>query len=341
MFKKNNKSVFDKINEYLIKRGHELVMSIYLNNYNGNNIYIRLDFIRKLSVYKIVWVDLNFFNEKNIEDYINMQMLTKFLSLKIVEKMMEIKHEGGFVENKNIIGDRVEILTYFTDNQKEFVFDRFLPVEWEFLIDPLALIFSYLPRSMEVFLNEIFAKFDGTEEKYNYLKPIKFDFLKSDMNKIFKRHVITRGEKYFEEGRVKFLEKVDNKYIAIVENEEEIPYLVILHQVSDEHVMMWCNCKCDFYCKHIYAVLKALRAKQFNNFYKVKYTGREETLLEKVTTSNFQLCFGIDGDKILLISSEGSIYPADIMHKGKVVFEVIEDDDECSLSKKINEYKKN
>lgn len=51
-----NKSIFDKINEYLLKKGHELVMSIYLSNYNNNNIYIRFDYIKKLSVYKIVWL---------------------------------------------------------------------------------------------------------------------------------------------------------------------------------------------------------------------------------------------------------------------------------------------
>ena len=36
-----NKSIFDKINEHLSKKGHELVMSIFLNNFNGNDIYIR------------------------------------------------------------------------------------------------------------------------------------------------------------------------------------------------------------------------------------------------------------------------------------------------------------
>lgn len=340
MLTKKNKSVFDKINEYLMKRGHELVMSIYLNNYNGNNLYIRMDFIKKLSVYKIVWVDLNFFNEKKIEDYINMQMLTKFLSLRIVEKMLEIKDNGGYVQNDRIIGDRVEILTYFSNNQKEFIFDRFLPLEWEFLIDPLAMIFTYLPRSMEVFLHEMVAKFDGNEERYNYTKPIKFDLLKDEMDSLFKRHVIVRGKKYFEDGNVKFLEKIENKYLAIVQNEEEHPYLVVLDQVKDEHVVMWCDCKCDYYCKHIYATLLALRENKFNNFYKVKYTGREESLLEKVTVSNFHFCFGVENDKILLISSDGAIYPADIVQKGKVVFEVIEDDDECSLSKILNEYKR-
>ena len=58
----NKKSSFDKINDYLVKKGHELVFSIYLADYNGNNIYIRFDYVPKIAVYKIVWVDLNFLN---------------------------------------------------------------------------------------------------------------------------------------------------------------------------------------------------------------------------------------------------------------------------------------
>lgn len=337
MFNKN-KSVFDKINDYLNKKGHELVLSVYLNNYNGNNIYIRLDFIRKLSVYKIVWFDLNFFNEKNIEMYVNSQMLTKFLSLNLVEKMMSIKHEGGYVTDDKIIGDRVEIVTYFTDNQKEFVFDRFLPVEWEFLVSPLAMIFSYLPRSMDVFINEMFAKFDGTEERFNYKKPIRFDIEQGKFEDLFKKHVATRGEVLYEDGKVKFLEKFEDRYMAIVEDENRV-HLVVIDQLKENEALLWCDCKCDFYCKHIYAVFKAIRNKKFNNFYKVKYTGGNESLLEKVTVGNFQLCFGIEDDKILLITSDGAIFPTNIVQKGKVVFSVIEDDDDCSISKRIEELK--
>lgn len=336
MFNKN-KSVFDKINDYLAKKGHELVMSIFLNEYNGNNIYIRFDFIRKLSVYKIVWVDLKFFDEKHIDQYINMAMVTKFLSLKIVEKMLDIKSDGGFVENKNILGDRVEILTYFNHENKEYIFDRFLPLEWEFLIDPLAMIFTYLPRSMEVFVNEMIALFTGESERYNYLKPYKFDILNSDLD-IFKTHVKNRGEKYFEEGRVKFLEKFDDRYIAIVEGEEN--YIVLLHQVDEEHVLMLCNCQCDFHCKHIYAVIKAIREDKKHEFYKVKYTGREESILEMVTISNFYLSMGIEDDKIILVTLDGSMHYAELEQNGKVVFEVLEDDDDCTLSKQIEEYKK-
>lgn len=335
MFRKK-KVIFDKINDYLIKKGHEMCMSIYLNNYNGNNIYIRFDYVKKMSVYKVVWIDLNFFNEGRMEDYINSQMMTKFLAMKLVNKLTKEEHESCYDFNNDIIGDRVEVLTYFNE-PREYVFDRFLPLGWDFLIDPLAMIFSYLPRGMEVFLNEIFGKYDHLEERYNYLKPVKFDLLHDDFKKLFKEQIIEKGEKYFTGGKVSFLEKIENKYTAIVDG--TVPYLVVLECVSDSHVLMWCNCKYPTFCKHIYAVIRAIREKKFNNFYKVRYVGSAQTLLDKVTVGNFYLCFGVEGDKLLLVTSEGNIFPANIMHKNKCVFEVIEDDDECSLSKYLEEVK--
>ncbi len=335
MFKKN-KTVFDKINDYLTKKGHELCLSIYLNNYNNNNIYIRFDYVSKLSVYKVVWIDLNFFNEGHIEDYINSQMMTKFLAMKLVEKLNKKEYDNRYDFNDDIIGDRVEILTYFK-NPHEYIFDRFLPLGWNFLIDPLAMIFSYLPRGMEIFLNEIFGKYDHLEEQYNYLKPVKFDLMKDDFKKLFKLQIIERGEKYFTCGKVSFLEKIDNKYLAIVDG--TVPYLVVLDCIDDSHVLMWCSCKYNTFCKHIYAVIRAIREKKFNNFYKVRYIGNTQTLLEKVTIGNFYLCFGVENEKLLLITAEGKIFSANIMHKNKCVFEVIEDDDECSLSKYIEKVK--
>lgn len=337
LFKNNKISVFDKIDNYLAKRGHELVMSIYLSNYNGNNIYIRFDYIRKLSVYKIVWVDLNFFDDKHIEDFVSIQMVTKYLSLKLIDTLSKIEYDNTYKLDDNILGDRVEILTYLKEEPREYIFDRFLPLELEQLIDPLALIFAYLPRSMEVFLNEIFAKFDGTEDKFNYTKPVKFDLLKGDSLKLFRATSIEAGTRLFDENKVKFLEKVNNKYLAIVEDKGL--HLVLLEGVQNEYSLMWCDCKLNYYCKHIYAALLALRAGKFNNFYKVKYVGKEETLLEKVTIGSFYYSFGIEGDKILLITTDGQVFPANIVQNGKCAFEVIEDDDHCSLSKELEKYK--
>ena len=89
----SKKSIFDKINDYLVKKGHELVMSIYLNNYNGNNIYIRVDYVRKLSIYKVVWVDLNFLNPKKMDAYIKSQQ-TVNKTIKEGKRPEEAKNKG-------------------------------------------------------------------------------------------------------------------------------------------------------------------------------------------------------------------------------------------------------
>ncbi len=334
MFKK--KSIFDKIELYLRKKGHQLCMSVFLSGYNGNNIYVRFDYLPKLSCYKIVWVDLNFFQEKNMDAYLNMQLVTKVLSMKMVELMSKNNRPSCYSYNDRFIGDRVEILSYFQENVQEYVFDRFLPLEWNFLIDPLAIIFSYLPRSMEVFLNEIFAKFDGYEKNYSFRKPIRFDIFHEDLSILFNSSSIQIGNKYYESGAVSFLEKIEDKYYSIVD--ERRSYLVIITDLGNHQYKFSCSCKTDNYCRHLYAVIMAIRNNKFKKFYKVKYTGREESLLDKVTISNFYLCFGVEDEKLLIISSDEMVMPVNIIANGKKVFEVIEDDDNLSLSKLMDDY---
>lgn len=269
-----------------------------------------------------------------------MQIVTSLLANRFMDFIYAIDLESGTSFNDRIIGDRVEIVNYAKDSKKftSYVFDRFLPLEWKCLVDPLAIIFSYLPRSMECFLNEMFAKLDGVEESFNYVKPVKFDILNDDVKDIFKPAIIARGNKYYLDNKVVFLEKVNDKYLAIVEG--EFPYLVILHLIDDDHVVMWCNCKHKGYCKHSYAALLALRNNKVKPFYKVKYLANpNETLLEKVVDGGFNLCFGVEEDNLLLISNDGGIIAEPILKDGRVMFEVLEDDDELSLSDYINRYK--
>ena len=139
-----------------------------------------------------------------------------------------------YVFNDKVVGDRVEIVTYFKDSPKEYVFDRFLPLEWEPFIDLFAIVFSYLPRGMEIFLHEIFAKFDGTEERFNCSKPIKFDLLLDDMNETFRKMVVSRGEKLFEDNKVKFVERQDDDYYIGLVEEEGKSFVPIVKKVDDE-----------------------------------------------------------------------------------------------------------
>jgi hypothetical protein len=285
------KSIFDKINSYLHKRGHELVMSIFLDGYNGNQIYVRVDYVPKLSVYKVVWFDLNFINEKKLEQYINIQMMTKFMAERLITIMSESNYESGCFEKDDIIGDRVEVLSYIREDRYEFVFDRFLPLEWRFLIDPLVIIFSYLPKGMECMLNEMFGKFDNLEEKYNLAKPFKFDLMKGDLNTIFKKSVLEYAQVLVDDENVVFLEKFDKKYVAIVENKKT--YSVVINVLDEGFIRLRCDCDDVKACVHVAAVILAIRQNvKCNSFYKVKLVEKsKDTLLDQITNPFCFLCF--------------------------------------------------
>lgn len=338
MFKKV--SIFEKINKHLYKKGHELVMSLLFDEYNANQIYVRVDYLPKLSVYKVVWVDLNFIDEKNLEHYINMQMMTKFMADRLINIMLDSKYESGIFEKEGIIGDRVEIISYLKEDRYDFVFDRFLPLEWKFLIDPLVIIFSYLPKGMECILNEIFGKFDGLEEMYDFSKPFKFSLKKDSLEKIFKKPVLDHADVIIEDERISFLEKVKDKYIAIVEG--KTPVSVVVRELEGDYIRLSCSCEEKGACYHVAAVMQAIKnKKKYNNFYKVKLIDDgNENLLDKITNAAIFLCFGIVEDRLLMVSEHGVIFEEPICINGKVRFEVIEDDDEMSLSEVIEGYKK-
>ena len=339
--RKKEINIFEKINNFLLKKGHEIVMSVFLDGYNGNRIYIRVDYVPSISVYKVVWFDLNFIDEKHLDRYVNIQMMTKFMADRLISIMLHAKYESGIFEKEGIIGDRIEILSYVKQDRYDFVYDRFLPKEWEFFIDPLVIIFSYLPKGMECILNESLASFDGLEEMYNLKKPFMFDLFEDDLNKIFKKSVIEHAQVLIEDEMISFLECINNRYIAIVEGKK--PTAVIISVIDNKYIKVYCGCGSDKACCHIAAVMIAIREKmKFNPFYKVKLINNsdDETLLDKITNSSYFLCFGLVEDRLLIISEMGMIFEEPICNKvGKVQFEVYEDDDEMSLSKVLEGYK--
>ena len=131
---------------------------------------------------------------------------------------------------------------------------------------------------------------------------------------------------------------MNDKYIAIL-NEDDPP-LIIIQLVDDAHILLWCSCNHEGYCKHFYPILKAIREHINRPFYKVKYIGEEKSLLDKVIDGIYNLCFGVDGDSLLLVSNDGKILKVPFYQKEKVVFEVLEDDDDLSLSKYIESYQR-
>ena len=329
MFQKKN--IYDIINKRLTKKGHDLIMSIFLENYNNYNIYIRFDYDKTIQAYKICWYDMDFIDKKNIENYTNSQLMTKNLGLKMDRILGDISLKNTIIDDENIIGDRIEVLFKNKEGLKEYTFSRFLPKKYKQLAEPIVIAFSYLPRGMEGILQEILAPFNNMEEYYNSIKPFRFNIENGDENQIFRKDVIERGTKFYEEGNIAYLEHIQSRYISVVNMKK--PYVVTIKQINPEFVSMSCSCASDHLCKQEYAVLKAIRNKQFNSFYKVQFSAKEETLLERVTNGSFSLCCGVEKDCLLIVTIENELLKVPILLNGKKCFKIIEDDEDLTLSK--------
>lgn len=156
-----------------------------------------------------------------------------------------------------------------------------------------------------------------------------------DIDKLFSYQIVQRGKKYFEESKVQFLEKIDDRYFAIVEGTEK--YLTIIKYKEEEKKMqVYCSCPCEFYCKHMYAVILAIRNKKFSRFYKILYRNPEKSLLERVMDFDYLLCLGLVEQNFEILNGYGEIELIPILDKnGKYNWEVLEDTEDEKLAKEI------
>ncbi len=333
----NNKTI-QKIDKYLTKKSHINYFSILLKSYNQNDLYIRFDYVNKIKAYKIIWFDLQYLDTNHLEYFESSQLVTSYLANKMVDYLINLKLETASYIDSNILNDRVEIYNKIDDKKgtRKYTFDRFLPLEWKELINPLSLIFTYLPRSMELILNEMFAKYDKQVEYYNSRKPIKINISNGEYDHLFRKDIISIGKKLVK--RVEFLEEIDNKYIAVID--DRILILVVIEKVTNDFYHFYSSTNKPYLDEFIYATITAIQKKEFKNFYKVKYKDkRARNLLDEVRKGEYFCCCGIEEDGMLLVSLDRGIIKVPYLENGKLVFEVIEDDDNLSLSKIIEKYK--
>lgn len=326
------------INKYFKKS--KLLLDIEMYDYEGCNIYIRLDFYEKEKVHKISWVDLNLIRDKNIKPYIN----TEYASIKYLENIAYSINNNNLSDinytDLDVTDGLVKLNLYFYDKKKKnainILFHRYIPNELSFVFSIFANIFDNLPYKLKYFLNVLAAKLNGEEEKYDYEKSFKLNLYKGDMDFAFRKNVVSKGRKYYGEEKVKFLEKINNKYYAVVNGSDNYSVIVIYNKEHNE-TTLYCSCPCQFHCKHEYAVIMAIRNKEFNKFYKVTYSIESENIMEKIAGFKYYLCAGLKDDKLILLNNYGNIEYVPLFDKtGKLLWKIIEDDKNNTLKKQIN-----
>ena len=133
-----------------------------------------------------------------------------------------------------------------------------------------------------------------------------------------------------------YLEKIDNHYFAVVKGEEN--YVVVVKEEEKGKLLLHCSCPCEFYCKHIYAVLKGIQNGFEKKFYKVVFNDENKDLLNRVTNNDFILCIGYFEDRLRLINNFGEIGLLPILDEhGNCPWTILEYDENNTLERYMQE----
>lgn len=326
----------------LIKKYYKknnLFFETYLDNYETYHIYIRLDYIKKEKVYKIIWYDLDLIESKDIYKYESTEYLKSDIIDLIKDNLSQYEiHKTNFANKElkeGLVSLYINAKTQNTDNIN-VKFSKYIPKELAFLGELYSFIFNNLPRKLEIFINELLAELNNNTVKFEYRKKFTFDLFNDNIDELFDRKIITLGNKYYNDEKVIYLEQIENKYFAVVEGTQK--YVVIIYyEPNIKEIQFLCSCPCEFFCKHIYAVLKAIRNNESRRFFKVMYKNPNSTLMDRIMNFDYFLCTGVINNCLELINNNAELELLPILdQKGNNNWEVLEDTEDEVLTNEIN-----
>ena len=325
----------------LIKKYYKkdiIFLELKLINYEGFNLYMILTESKKYNSYRLSWFDLDEIKDKHIEKYICCEYIhTDIINLiknDYAKYDVAIDYNDEFLTDKDTVIFNANIKTK-KSNAINVSFKKYLPKNLTILADLIIFVFKNMPRKYEGFMYELLAKLTGSTEKYEYKKEFEFDLFNDDINEIFRYPIVQRGKKYYEEDKIEFLEKIDNRYFAIVEGTEK--YIVIVkYDEKEKKMQVYCSCPCEFYCKHICAVILAIRDNKLNRFYKIMYKNPNKNLLERIMDFEYFLCLGLVEQNFEIINNYGELELVPILDvNNKYNWEILEDSEDEKLMKQV------
>lgn len=332
-----SKDKFDLIKKYY--KRDKMFFELSMINYEKNNFYIVMNYLKKLDSYRLSWFDLETIEDRNIEKYISCMYIGSEVIESIKNDFSKFDINTNYCEKNLKEEDKVVFkanIATKNNNSIDISFNNYLPISLSPLIPLFAFIFHSMPKMYEPLFHELLANFSNSTEKYEYKKEFEFDLFEGDIDKLFKHQIVERGKRYYEENKIKFLEKIEDRYFAVVEGNEK--YLTIIKYIEEKKIMqVFCTCPCEFYCKHMYAVILAIRNHEFKRFYKIIYRNPNKDLLQRVMELDYSLCLGIVEQNFEIINDYGVFELVPILDKNdRYNWEVLEDSEDETLTNEIN-----
>lgn len=316
-----------------------LFFAAYFNNYNNFHIYIRIDYIEKLKSYKLRWFDLDFVKTSKLSVYESSEYIEEDVILEI-EKLcstLTIDQKKNYWGKENNVGIYIDSKCNNSQEVK-IKFYKYIPEGHNELYEIMSLVFDNLPSKLNPFFREISYIYSGEADNFAYENNFRFDLFKGDLDKLFEIPVVIRGTRYYDERRVLFLEKVDDRYFAVV-NGNELYVVIIKYDEVSKDMQVYCSCPYEGFCKHVYAVIMAIREKDFKKFYKIMPKRNYSDMFDKLMNINYVFSIGMVEDVFGILTDDGNIKWLPILDEdNNSKWVIVEDDNDNKLTKTMTSF---
>lgn len=285
------KDLMQAIVKFLTKKKENVIVDLYIKNYNKANFYIALVYSKKVEMFKVLFIPLDIVKNYDFENYACYQFINSILVNYILETINNAKEKYKDLsirnqDNKKINNYYIEINTYVFSENYIFSATKYLPKEWSFFYDIIVILFEHVPNVMQELCRDILAVLDNRETMIFYQKSIDFNLFKDDAINEFGKQCLLE---------VSFLEKVNGMYFGIVNDE-----LVILDYIDGKNILNL-YCTTSDYDKYFYSCLMAIRNNRFKNYYKLVVSNNISDFKNNTNKLEYYLCYGVQNDCFKII----------------------------------------
>lgn len=315
----------DSVRGRLFSFNYIPIFDVYFSDYLGNDLFVQVARCKKRNSMRIAFIDFNGSN-KIVKMY-----YTDYGSKNMID-IMKGRHSLRSYIDGRVKKNNVYLNSYI--NGEYYEFSKYIPEDWDFLEDFFFLVFQFLPKCYE----EIFKKMIiDSNHRLNYdsfYDGLRFNLFCDDIDTLFDKDVVKKGNKLYKNKDVLFLEKFDDRYYAVFSD-----FVVVRIKYDKRGHKLYFGCSCDDnFCSHVYAVLKFIVNRViFPKFYKIVDVSNSHNILDILEVGEYYLSLGISDGKYIIMDNKGDIYRVPIMVDGVMQFAILEDEDH-SLEDDLNSY---
>ena len=210
------------IRKILKRKKEDIILDLYLQNYDSGNYYLALVFNNKIQKYRVLYVPIDFIkNPFSIENY----FCYKFIFLHTVNFIVETlnNYESKYIEdsfrdrsNPNMKTYYIEFNTFINDKNYTFKFTQYINKEFSYFFDLFVTLFDHAPNIVRELCDKILYEFKDSNEAVRYNCCYEFD-MRNRLKDLFPKQVINRHKYKFDD--ISFIEKIGYRYYMILNDE--------------------------------------------------------------------------------------------------------------------------